>query len=574
MFSSFGQFSSTAQFFLYGRSNFTRTAWEKAYRSYEKPDILDDYNRSLKGKVFMVTGANSGIGKEIATFFAKRGGMVYMVCRSRQRGEAARNEILKECDDSKEAESRVCIIIGDCSLEADMRDAWELFMNAEKERTPSKPPRLDGLICNAGALLNEKTLTSEGVEVTFGAQLLFGVYLLGKLALESGVMPNTRHSRLIVVSSGGIYNTKFPQWDIATSESETVAYDGQFVFAYAKRGQVLLCERWAEQYPAVKIVSVHPGWVQTPGIEKSYGESKSNFEPLRTAWQGAEGIMWLAVCPWEKIESGAFYLDRKPQPKHIGGLFFSQGSFTKNSSTEVDEMMAKLEKWSSKETRDSGKQGISKKVPLSAKPDLFLDLSKISGRWYVLANIPTSVEVGAINCIETYRYLEQEKVVRAIFEYQPTDSKTSTSLEMRGRVTNPPQQTHWNMDPKVMGFHVPLALDLLFLDIPEDYSYCIACSPDRTALWILTRETPSQFPSAGFSIEEVYRLKIENDEEAFPVATRVTQYTPAADIAAGGMVPEKLILEREFLKSKILPRLDEYGFDISKVLRCGWTLWN
>ena len=44
--------------------------------------------------------------------------------------------------------------------------------------------RLDGLVCNAGALMNEKTLTSEGVEVTFAAHLLFGTYLLGSLAMD------------------------------------------------------------------------------------------------------------------------------------------------------------------------------------------------------------------------------------------------------------------------------------------------------------------------------------------------------------------------------------------------------
>ena len=53
----------------------------------------------------------------------------------------------------------------------------------------------------------------------------------------------TAGARLVVVSSGGMYNTKFPAWEVATSlEGE---YNGQLAYAYAKRGQVLLCERWA-----------------------------------------------------------------------------------------------------------------------------------------------------------------------------------------------------------------------------------------------------------------------------------------------------------------------------------------
>ena len=48
-----------------------------------------------------------------------------------------------------------------------------------------------------------------------------------------------------MVSSGGMYNTKFPAWEVATSlEGE---YNGQLAYAYAKRGQVLLCERWASE---------------------------------------------------------------------------------------------------------------------------------------------------------------------------------------------------------------------------------------------------------------------------------------------------------------------------------------
>ena len=52
--------------------------------------------------------------------------------------------------------------------------------------------------------------------------------------------------------SGGMYNTKFPEWEDATA-SGSRPYDGQFAYAYAKRGQVLLCERWAAAHPKVFI---------------------------------------------------------------------------------------------------------------------------------------------------------------------------------------------------------------------------------------------------------------------------------------------------------------------------------
>merc|ERR1712238_214545 len=61
---------------------------------------------------------------------------------------------------------------------------------------------------------------------------------------------------------------------------------------------------------------------------------------------GAEGIIWPCVAPPNKLESGAFYLDRLPQAKHMAGPFFSEGSYTKNTKEEVDNMMGLLESWS------------------------------------------------------------------------------------------------------------------------------------------------------------------------------------------------------------------------------------
>ena len=46
---------------------------------------------------------------------------------------------------------------------------------------------------------------------------------------------------------------------------------------------------------------------------------------MRTPWEGAEGIAWLCVTDKEQLESGEFYLDRKPQVKHMSGPFFSEG---------------------------------------------------------------------------------------------------------------------------------------------------------------------------------------------------------------------------------------------------------
>lgn len=327
------QLMASGQFYYWGKKHFTRTGYEQHIQRYEQPDIMKQ-EMDLRSRVCLITGANSGVGREVASFLASKGASIFMLCRSQERAEAARDEITKATGNTK-----VHVLVGDVSLEADVRRCWAEFAAMSNSTTP----RLDVLVCNAGALLNEKTITSEGVETVFASHFLFGTYLLGKLALPS--LEATSDSRLVVVSSGGMYNSAFPDWAVATWQDTAVPYDGQFAYVYAKRGQILLCERWAAAHPKVKVVSCHPGWTATPGVQAAYGESQKYLEPLRTLWEGAEGMAWLCVAPAEKIESGEFYLDREPQVKHIAGPFLTEGSYTKNSPEEVDDMMRHLEDW-------------------------------------------------------------------------------------------------------------------------------------------------------------------------------------------------------------------------------------
>ena len=234
-----GQLSTTTQFYLHGRSHFTRTGYEshkKAYAAYKNvPDILEV--TSLLSKHFMVTGANAGIGKEVTTFLVSKGATVYMVCRNESKAIESKQSIAAQAGPGSEA--RMHVLICDCSLEADVRSMWGRFVEDQRRTYASESiPKLDGLVCNAGALLSTRTLTNEGLEVTFAAHLLFGTYLLGTLALPSLA---ANQGRLIIVSSGGMLNTKFPAWHAATSTGPSaVKYDGQLAYAYAKRGQVLL----------------------------------------------------------------------------------------------------------------------------------------------------------------------------------------------------------------------------------------------------------------------------------------------------------------------------------------------
>lgn len=201
-----------------------------------------------------------------------------------------------------------------------------------------KETKVDALVCNGGVLLNDKRMSKEGNEVTFASHLLGGSYLLSQLLLPQ--FDVAEDPRIVFVSSGGMYTTPFPDWPTATSsEGTTHEYNGNLAYAYAKRGQVLLAEEYTKLYPRIKTVSCHPGWTNTPAVDLAYGESKKYLEPMRTTWQGAEGIGWLIGAKGDDLEGGAFYLDRKPQRKHLGVT-----SYTKNTEKDVEDMMANLKK--------------------------------------------------------------------------------------------------------------------------------------------------------------------------------------------------------------------------------------
>ena len=181
---------TATQFYLYGKKHFTKTGWINTSKNYKSLDLLKtDIN--LSDKVYMITGANAGIGREITTYLASKNATVYMVCRSPDRSKAVLDKIISETNNNK-----VHLLLGDCGLEKDIRRLWDEFVAHRRQVSAKDNIRLDALVCNAGALMNEKTISSEGVEVTFATHLLFGTYLLGSLALPT--LSTTQDSSRII----------------------------------------------------------------------------------------------------------------------------------------------------------------------------------------------------------------------------------------------------------------------------------------------------------------------------------------------------------------------------------------
>jgi dehydrogenase/reductase SDR family member 12 len=309
------------------------------------PSAVDDDGVDLTGKVICITGANSGLGEEVARYVASKHAKLYMLCRSADRAQQARQKILSETGASEEDVQVVLVDVAE--LESVRKAAQQLQANESQ---------IHCLVCNAGVLHNAQQNSGEGIEATFASHLLGGTYLLASLLLAQ--LEAADDSRVVVVTSGGMYNTALPPWEVLTSYTTppsptakdsippSFKYSGNMAYAYAKRGQVVLVEEWSRLYgtkgKAPKFVAVHPGWADTPAVEEAYGEQKKWLEPMREPWQGAEGIAWLTATKGSNLESGALYLDRKPQRKHLAGPFFSEGSFTKNKPEEIQEFMKNL----------------------------------------------------------------------------------------------------------------------------------------------------------------------------------------------------------------------------------------
>ncbi|XP_030952161.1 dehydrogenase/reductase SDR family member 12 [Quercus lobata] len=284
-------------FGVYGYLNFTKSGFIEHSKKFKPEDMLTRLNE----KNCIVTGANSGLGFATAEGLASRGATVYMVCRNKERGEAALSKI-----QSTTGNQNVHLEVCDLSSVSEIKSFASRFS--------SKDVPIHILVNNAGLLEHKRVTTSEGFELNFSVNVL-GTYSITELMLPL-VEKAAPDARVITVSSGGMYTAPLTT-DLQYSDSN---FNGVDQYARNKRVQVALTEKWAEMYKnkGIGFYSMHPGWAETPGVAKSLpGLSERLSGNLRTSEEGADTIIWLALQPKEKLVSGAFYFDRAEAPKHL-----------------------------------------------------------------------------------------------------------------------------------------------------------------------------------------------------------------------------------------------------------------
>ncbi|KAM7406830.1 hypothetical protein PAMA_002843 [Pampus argenteus] len=309
-----------AVWFVKGLQEYTKGGYEAAAKHFAPVDL--DVN--LSGRSFMITGANSGIGKATTQEIANRGGTIHMVCRNKERAEAAKDEIIKQ---SKNEDVHVHVV--DMSS---AREVWEFAQNFSQNNT------VHVLINNAGCMVNQRELTEEGIEKNFATNTL-GTYIL-----TTGLIPALKKAedpRVVTVSSGGMLTQKLNVDDL---QFETGTFDGTMAYAQNKRQQVILTERWASQHKDIHFSSMHPGWADTPAIQSSMPSFHAKMQSrLRTEAMGADTVVWLAVSPAAtKQASGLFFQDRKAVATHL------PLASSRSTAQEEEKLLAALEEFALK----------------------------------------------------------------------------------------------------------------------------------------------------------------------------------------------------------------------------------
>lgn len=282
---------------MYGFTQFTKSGFQNHSKNFKE----DDMKIPMEGKNCVVTGANSGIGYATAEGLASHGANVYMVCRNKERGEAALSKI-----QSTTGNPNVHLEVCDLSLISEVKSFVSRFSSEDKP--------VHVLVNNAGLMEHARVTTPEGLELNFAVNVA-ATYAMTELMMPL-LEKAAPDARVITVSSGGMYTTPLTQ-NLQFSES---SFDGTEQYARNKRVQVALTEKWAKTYSSkgVGFYSMHPGWAATPGVAKSLpGFSEKLSGRLRTNEEGADTVIWLALQPKEKLVSGAFYFDRAEAPKHL-----------------------------------------------------------------------------------------------------------------------------------------------------------------------------------------------------------------------------------------------------------------
>jgi NAD(P)-dependent dehydrogenase (short-subunit alcohol dehydrogenase family) len=273
---------------------------------------------NLTGKICIVTGANAGIGKETALGLSKLGAKVVLLCRDRDRGEAAQREI-KQKSGNDRIELMICDLASQKSIEQ--------FVGEFKQQHD----RLDVLVNNAGVLMRQRSLNEDGVESTFAINHL-GYFLLTNLLLDS--LKTSAPSRIVNVASAAhrYGRINIGGWVTGADYSAFSAY------ANSKLANVLFTYELARRLEGTGVTAncLHPGAVGT-NLFRGLPKLLQALIALVTIGpkRGARTSIYLASSPEVEAVSGKYFSRRKQERS-------SDPSYDQNAARQLWEVSAQI----------------------------------------------------------------------------------------------------------------------------------------------------------------------------------------------------------------------------------------
>lgn len=249
---------------------------------------------TIDGRRAIVTGATSGIGKEIARQLATSGAELVLACRDVDRGKLTAHEISAGTGTTQPA-----VMAIDTSSQESIRQ----FADEYRQRYGT----LDVLVNNAGVLRPGREVSVDGYELTFATNVL-GYYLLTAELVDA--LRVSTFARVINVAS--VYAGEV---DLDDLQFERRPYDGMRTYAQSKACDRMLSWAFARRFQpdGVTVNAVAPGLVLETALYRDLPADIRHYleqQPSRTIVEGADSAVWLATNPDVAGVTGRFYDQR------------------------------------------------------------------------------------------------------------------------------------------------------------------------------------------------------------------------------------------------------------------------
>lgn len=252
-------------------------------------------SKGVTGKIALITGANSGMGKASTAMLADMEYHVVMLCRDETRGRAAYDEITRV--GGRMVDLMLCDLGDMGSIRGFVRNFRERF------------DRLDVLINNAGVITLDRRETADGLELQFGVNHI-GHFMLTTSLLD--LLERSGSGRIVVYSSGAHKMGKVHFDDINLRRRYSVIRSyGQSKLAnlYFARE---LARRLRERGSSITVNACHPGAVATQmGVDRNTGFGKTVVRMMRpffqTPEQGCRTAIYLATSEEVANLSGEYF---------------------------------------------------------------------------------------------------------------------------------------------------------------------------------------------------------------------------------------------------------------------------